>query len=90
MQRATAKQVEFRCLVEELGIEVNKLEGSRIPQEDLLSQITWCYGGLHSLGYQPGSIWELVLDICSKCAAWFSCGSANNWSGEYLCLHSFH
>lgn len=62
-------------LVEERRIEVKKPEGSRTPQEDPLSQLTWDCGGSQRLGHQQGSRQELDLDplhICSKCAAWSS------------------
>jgi hypothetical protein len=43
-----------------------------------------------ALGYQSGSMQEVDLDsihICSKCAAWSSCGSSNKWNeGLYQSL----
>ena len=36
--------VKSHRLVEEMGIELSKPEGSRIPQEDLQSQLTWAQG----------------------------------------------
>lgn len=48
MQRPIAKhQME---LVEELEIELSELEGSRIPQEDLQSQLTWVTEALTNMG----------------------------------------
>jgi hypothetical protein len=70
---------------------VGKLEGSRTPQEDTQSQLTWDHGGSQSLGHQPWSMQELDLDplhICNKCAAWCSCGSPNKQSRDYLDLCS--
>ena len=39
--------------MEERVIELNKLEGSRTPQEDLQSQLTWTHGGSQRLNHQP-------------------------------------
>ena len=59
-------------LMEELGIEVGKLEGSRTPQETLESANLGPWGSWR-LDYQPGSMQWLDLEplhIGSKCAAW--------------------
>ena len=59
-------------------------EGTGTPQEDQQSQLTWTLGGSQRLNHQPKSIHglDLVLPcICSKCPAWSSCDSPNNWSG---------
>jgi hypothetical protein len=45
----------------ELGIEVSKPEGPRIPQEDLQNQLAWAHGGLQKLNHQPKSIHGLDL-----------------------------
>jgi hypothetical protein len=76
--------------VEELGIEVSKSEGSRTPKEDPQSHLTWAYGSSQKLNHKPWSMrgWggaegELDLDllhICSRCAAWSSCDSPNQWN----------
>jgi hypothetical protein len=93
MQRPTANyQAEPpESLVEEWGITVSKSEGSRTPQEDPQSQLTWDHGNSQNLRYQPGSIQEVGLEslhFCSKCAAWSSCGSPNKWSRGCLGLCS--
>ena len=58
-------------------------------QEDHLSQLIWTLGGSQRLNHQPKDMPWLdlgPLHICSRCAAWSSCGSPNNWSGDYSCL----
>ena len=83
MQRRTAKcQVELGVLRKCGGIELNKIEGSRT-----LSQLTWDHGGLWVLDHQSGSRQDL-LHICSKYAAWCSCGSPNKWNWGCLSLCS--
>ena len=68
--------------MEELGIEMNKAEGLRTPQEDLEST---------NLGHQPEIMLELdpdLLHICGKCTTWFSMwvpyqveGGGRGWLG---------
>ena len=63
---------------------MRELEGSRTPQEDLQSQLTWDHG-------VSQSIQELDLDpihIYSKYLAWCSCGSPNKQNGGCLGLCS--
>jgi hypothetical protein len=86
MQRNTVKhQVELGESRERLGIEVNETEGSRTPKKDLQNQLTWDQRWRYSqrLNYQQKSLQGLYLGplhIYSRCAAWSSCGSPNNWS----------
>ena len=70
--------------MEEWKTEVSKMEGSRTPQEDPQSQLTWDHG-------VSQSIQELDLDpihIYSKYVAWCSCGSLNKQNGGCLGLCS--
>lgn len=63
------------------GIELNKPKGSRTQ-----SQLTWDHGDSQVLDQQSGSRQELDLDllhICSKCAAWCSCGFPDKWSRAF-------
>jgi hypothetical protein len=76
-------------LVEEWGIELSKSEGSRTPQdlESTHLEPRGQGGGSQRLNYQPKSMQGVdlgPLHICSKYAAWSSCGSSNNWSGGCL------
>ena len=75
-------------LVEEWGLELSNPEVERMPQEDLQSQLTWVHGDSQRLNHQPNTMQALDLGplyICSRCAAWPSCGSsANNWSRTLL------
>ena len=53
------------------------------PQEDQQSQLTWTLEVSHTLNHQPKSEHRLdlgSLHMCSRRAAWSSCGSLNNWS----------
>ena len=91
MQRPTANiRRSSGSLVDKWGIEGSKPEGSRTPQEDLQSQLTWIHGGPQRLNHQPNSTQRRDLNphspICSRCAAWSSCGSPNNWSRGCLWL----
>jgi hypothetical protein len=64
-------------LVEEWGIELSKLEGSRTPQEDIQSQLTLDHLVSQRLNHRPKSMQGLHLDplpICSRYAAWSPCG----------------
>jgi hypothetical protein len=88
MLRPTAKhQAELDgSLVEERGIGLRELEGSRTSQGNLQSQLAWAHGGSQRLKHQPKNTEGLdpgPLHIC-RCAAWFSCGVPNNWSGGCL------
>ena len=74
---------------------LRELKGSRTRPEDLQSQLTWAHGASQKLNYQPKSwagpssnTWAgpRPLHICSRCAAWSSCRSTNNWSRD--CLNS--
>lgn len=60
MQQPTVKQ-EAERLVEESGEGLRELEGSRTPQEDLLSQLTWAHGGSQRLNHQIKTMHGLDL-----------------------------
>ena len=71
------------------GEGLRELEGSREPQEDPQSQLSWAHGGSQRLNHQPKRMHGLDLSplyICSRYAAWSSCGSPNNWSRGCLWL----
>jgi hypothetical protein len=70
-----------------LGIEVSKEEGSRTPWENPQHQLTWGHGAHRAWATNQGAYrsWTWTLHICSKWAAWSSCGSPNKWSGSCLC-----
>jgi hypothetical protein len=67
-------------------------EGIRTSQEDQQSQLTWTFGGSQRLNHQPKTnTWVGPRSPAhSRCAAWSSCRSPNNWSGgrPWLCCLS--
>ena len=72
-----------------IGGRIEEIEGSRTPQEDLQSQLTWVIGGSQGLNHQPKRMHILDLGlpyICSRYAAWSSYGTPNNWSRGCLWL----
>jgi hypothetical protein len=80
----TIHQAELGSRREEWGIELNKPEGPRTPQEYLQSQLTWAYRDSERLNDQPKNMQGLDignLHICSRYIACSSCGSPNiGWS----------
>ena len=56
-------------------------EGSGTPQENLHNQVAWAHEGSQRLNHQSKSMHGLHIDplpICSRCAAWSSCGFSIN------------
>ena len=70
MQRPTAKhQAKLGESCRRVQGRTERPEGSRIPQEDLQSQLTWAHGGSQKLNHQPESIQGLHLGPLTYIAA---------------------
>jgi hypothetical protein len=83
MQTLTSKQMEFGKSYER-GRGLRDLKRTRTLQEDQQSQLIWTLGGSQRLNHQPKSKHRLnlgLLLICSRCAAWSSCGSTTTGEG---------
>jgi hypothetical protein len=86
---AETKTFKSGCFVEDYGEGLGEQTVSRTPQEDQQCQLTWAHGGSQRLSHRPKNMQSLDLDhlhICSRCAAWSSCGFHDNWSGCILWL----
>lgn len=86
MKRSRDKyQVKPEESCERVGDRSEQVQGSS-TQVDPQYQVTLDHGESQSLGYQPGRMQELYVDllhICSKCATWCSCCSlANKGNGR--------
>lgn len=76
-------------VVEDWKMELSELECSRVPQEDLQSQIIWVHGASQKLNHQPKRIQELdlgLLHICSRYEAQSACDVGPLPSGVELSL----
>ena len=75
MQKSTVKyQAKLVKSCGRVGDRINGAWGSKTPQEDLQSQLTWTY---RDSQIEPKNMQELdlgPLHICSRYAAWSSCG----------------
>jgi hypothetical protein len=64
MQRPITKyQAELWESCRRMWNTLRELEGSRTPQEDLESQLTWAHGGSERLNHQPKSMQALCTHV---------------------------
>jgi hypothetical protein len=78
-------------LVEELQGRIENSEGERNSTERP-TKLVWTLGDSQRLNHQQNNIYGLdlgPLHICSRYAAWSSCGFPNNWSRGWLSLKLF-
>ena len=65
-----------------VGIELGELEGSRTPQEDLQSQLTWAHESPQRLNHQPKNMQRLDLGpphtFIADVQLGLPCGSSSN------------
>lgn len=90
MQQPTAKhQVELGKSCGRVGDRTEQVRGVKDTTRFRVNSpgTTGAGVGSQRLNYQPKSMQGMdlgPLHICSKYAAWSSCGSSNNWSGGCL------
>jgi hypothetical protein len=84
MQRSTAKHwVEPGESCGRVGDRIEPARGVKDTTRRPTESTNLAHGGSQRLNHQPKSIQGLDLEplnICSRCKAWSSCGSPNNWS----------